>query len=95
MNGFRLTRPSLRRATGFIVATAVVLGVIAGLILYVNAIVTHSDTEPTPAGDYVRLFILDIAFWGPMALLALWQFSAPVILGVGVVAASLHRAREN
>ncbi|MGB5112918.1 MAG: hypothetical protein WBO08_15425 [Mycobacterium sp.] len=95
MNGLWLTRPSVRRAIGFIVATAVVVGVIAGLVLYANEIVVHSDPQPTPVGDYVRLFILDIVFWGPMALLAIWMVSVPVILILGLVTASVRRGPRN
>ncbi len=91
MNDLKFTRPSVRRAVGFIAATVVLLGMIAGLVLFANAIATHHDSHPAPGGDYVRLFILDIVFWGPMALLAIWQISMPLILGLGLAAASLRR----
>jgi len=91
MNNLRFTRPSVGRAIGFIAATVVVLGVLAGLVLFANAIATHHDSHPTATGDYVRLFILDVTFWGPMALLAIWQITLPLILVSGLAAASLHR----
>lgn len=91
MNDLGFARPSVGRAIGFIAATVVVLGVLAGLVLFANAIATHHDSHPTAVGDYVRLFILDITFWGPMALLAIWQISMPLILGLGLAAASLRR----
>ncbi|CAN5241237.1 hypothetical protein BH11ACT7_BH11ACT7_04520 [soil metagenome] len=95
MNGLRLTRPSVWRAIGFTIAIAVVFAVAAGMVLYANAIVTHRDARPTPVGDYVHLLVLDVVFWGPMALRAIWQISLPVILGLGVFAASLYRAPKN
>ncbi|OSC26952.1 hypothetical protein B8W67_18290 [Mycolicibacillus koreensis] len=75
-----------------VVLVAVVCSVLMGLVLYAAAIVTHHGPQPTPVGDYVRLFILDITVWGPLALVALWYVSIPVIVTIGVVVSVMRRA---
>lgn len=91
MSRLQFRRPSSWRMLWSVVGVSLVCGVAAGIVLYTNAIVAHSDTQPTPVGDYVRLFLLDITFWGPMLLLAVWQVSVPVILALGTLVASLRK----
>ncbi|HEX7322012.1 MAG TPA: hypothetical protein VF299_03620 [Mycobacterium sp.] len=74
-----------------IVAVAVVCCVLAGLLLYGYAIVTHDDPEPTPKGDYVSLFVALLTMWGPIAVLTIWYITVPVIVAGGVLAASIRR----
>lgn len=88
---FQFRGPSVWRVLWSIVGVTVLCGIVAGIVLYANAIITHSDPEPTPTGDYIRLFLLDITFWGPMLLLTIWQVSVPVILVLGGLVASLRR----
>jgi hypothetical protein len=64
---------------------------LAGIVLYSAAIINHGDPEPVPKGEYVRLFILDITFWGPMVLLAVWQVSVPVLGALGVLGACVRK----
>jgi hypothetical protein len=86
-----LVKPSPQRLLGSITAVVLMSCVLAGVVLYSYEIITHSDPEPTPRGEYVRLFILDITFWGPMLLLATWLVSIPLILVLGVLAACARR----
>lgn len=72
--------PSPWRVIGFIAAAVALFSALTGIILYANAIATHNDPQPTPVGDYVRLFIVDITMWGPAVLLTVWPVSAPVVL---------------
>jgi hypothetical protein len=95
MNGLRLTQPSVRRVIGFIVLTTVVLSVITGLLLFTGELVTNAHRYPTPVGDWVRLFFLNITMYGPMAVITFWQISVPLILVLGPLAASLHRTRPS
>lgn len=88
----RFTRPSVRRTIGTVAATAIAFAAVAGVVLYANAIVTHSDPQPSAAGEYVRLFFVDVTLWGPMAPFAIWQISLPTILGTGLLTASLRSA---
>lgn len=67
------------------------LGVIAGLVLFANALATRHDSHPNAIGDYVRLFILNIVFWGPRVLRAIYQVSVSLIPVLGLAAASLRR----
>jgi len=75
----------------FLAAAVAVFSVLAGLVLYANAIALHSDPGPTPIGDYVRLFVVDVTMWGPVVLITVWPVSAPVLVLSGLVAASLRR----
>lgn len=92
MSRLHVARPGPRRVVVSIVLVAAVCSVLMGLVLYAAAIVTHHDPQPTPVGDYVRLFILDITLWGPLALVALWYVCLPVIVTVGVAVSVLRRA---
>ncbi|HEX7322013.1 MAG TPA: hypothetical protein VF299_03625 [Mycobacterium sp.] len=92
MSRLRVVRPSLRRVFWSIVAVAVVCCVLAGLLLYGYDIVTHDDPEPTPKGDYVNLFVVELTIWGPIAVLTIWYITVPVIVALGVLAASIRRA---
>jgi hypothetical protein len=90
MNRLRFTKPSLWRVLWSVVAVAVAGLVTVGFPLYIGAITTHNDTSRLPAGDYVRLFIVDLALWGPMVVLTLWQITIPVIRVHGVLQASVR-----
>jgi hypothetical protein len=87
----RLTKPSVWRVLWSVVAVAVAGSAIAGFGLYIGAITTHHETGHTPAGDYVRLFLLDLMLWGPMLVLTVWQVSIPVIGLFGVLVASVRK----
>lgn len=86
----KLAKPSLLRALVCIAAVTVVACVVAGIGLYTAAIVTHNDPLPTGTGEYIRLFVVDITIWGPIALLTVWQISVPVIVAVGLLVACIH-----
>lgn len=87
--------PSPRRIAIFLAATVAVFSVLAGLVLYANAIALHSDSGPTPSGDYVRLLVVDVTMWGPVVLITVWPVWAPVLVLSGVVAASLRRTSSH
>lgn len=86
----KFTKPSGRRALVCIAAVAVFACVVMGIALYTAAIVTHNDPNPVGAGEYVRLFVVDISIWGPIALLTVWYISVPVIVVVGILVAYIH-----
>lgn len=90
MKRFQFRRPSVWRALWSIIGIALLCGVLTGIALFAYDMALPSD-PPTATGDYVRLFLLDITFWGPMLLLTIWQVSVPVILVLGGFAASLRR----
>lgn len=90
----RFVRPSVGRVVGMTLATIVLVCVITGIVLYIGLITTHHDSEPTPTGDYVRLFVVSIAFYAPMFLLIVWQVTVPAILALGTLIASLRRTRH-
>jgi hypothetical protein len=85
---FRFTRPSLRRVLWSILVVVLVCCVIAGIALSIGFI--RGATEPAPTGDYIRLVILCITFWGPMYLLIVWQITIPVMIALGVLAACVR-----
>jgi hypothetical protein len=91
MNRLRFARPSIWRVLWSVVAVAVAGSVIAGFGLYIGAIATHNDAGHTPAGDYIRLFILDLTLWGPILVLTVWQVTIPLIGLLGVLVASVRK----
>lgn len=91
MNRLRFTKPSIWRVLSSVVTVAVAGSVIVGFGLYTGAIATHNDAGHTPAGDYVRLFILDLTLWGPILVLTVWQVTIPVIGLLGVLVASVRK----
>ncbi|MUL84311.1 MULTISPECIES: hypothetical protein [unclassified Mycolicibacterium] len=86
----KFAKPSFLRACTCVAVVAVFACVVAGIALYTAAIIAHSDPNPTPTGEYVRLFIVDITIWGPIALLTVWQISVPVIVAVGLFVACIR-----
>lgn len=86
----RFVRPSLRRVLWSIVAVVVVCCVIAGIALSAGFI--HGATVPATTGDYVRLVILCITFWGPMYLMIVWWISIPAMLALGTLVACVRRS---
>jgi hypothetical protein len=74
---FRFTRPSPRRVLWSILAVVAVCCVIAGIALSIGFI--RGASGPAPTGDYIRLVILCITFWGPVFLLTIWQITIPAI----------------
>jgi hypothetical protein len=86
----RFARPSPLRALLCIAAVTVFACVVAGIALYTAAIVTHADPKPTAIGEYVRLFVVDITIWGPIALLTVWQMSVPAIVAIGMLVACIR-----
>lgn len=91
MTRLQFRAPSARRLLWSVVGVALLGGVIAGIVLYANAITTNDDAEPTPIGDYIRLFLLCLTVWGPLLLVTIWQVSVPVIVLIGALAASIRR----
>jgi hypothetical protein len=87
---FRFTKPSLRRVLWSILAVVVVCCVIAGITLSIGFI--RGDIAPAPTGDYIRLVILCITFWGPMYLLIVWWITVPAMIAMGVLAAWVRRS---
>jgi uncharacterized membrane protein len=92
MNRLRFAKPSIRRVLWSVAAVAVAGSVIVGFGLYIGAIATHNDSGHTPAGEYVRLFILDLTLWGPILVLTVWQVTIPLIGLLGVLVASVRKA---
>jgi hypothetical protein len=90
MNRLHFRKPSIWRVFWTTVAVAAAGSLLAGLGLFTGAIAKHSDAGRTSPGDYVRLFILDLTFWGPVLVLTVWQITIPVIVALGVLVASLH-----
>jgi hypothetical protein len=83
-------KPNLRRALVCILAVTLVACISAGIVLYAVAIVMHSDPAPTPVGEYVRLLLLDLTFWGPVTVITGWPIFVPIILAVGALVASIR-----
>jgi hypothetical protein len=79
----------MRRLIWSILAVTAVCCVIAGIALSIGF--AHGETTRSPTGDYIRLVILCITFWGPMYLLIVWWITVPVIIVVGVLIACVHR----
>ncbi|WP_458317032.1 hypothetical protein [Mycolicibacterium brisbanense] len=86
----KFCKPSLRRALVCILAVTLIACVSVGIVLYAVAIVTHNDPTPTPVGDYVRLLLLDLTFWGPITLITGWPIFVPVILALGTFVAAIR-----
>jgi hypothetical protein len=91
MNRLRFTKPSIRRVLWSVLAVAMAASVVVGVGLYIGAIAIHNDTGPTPAGDHVRLFVMDLTFWGPVLVVTVWQVTIPVIGVLGVLVASVRK----
>jgi hypothetical protein len=87
----RFVKPSLRRLVGCTTAVAVVCSLAAGLFLYGAAIATLSDTDRPSGGEYVRLLLLDLTFWGPVLLLTCWKYTTPLALVLGSLTAGIRR----
>lgn len=89
----RFAKPSLWRVLWSIIAVAVVSCVITGIALSIGFIVGYDGPEPVSKGEYVRLVITCLTFWGPMYLLIAWWATIPAIIGLGALAACVRRAR--
>ncbi len=89
MRGFRLTKPSPKRAVLSIIAVTVVSSVITGIALAISY--THGLSDPAPVGDYIRLFITFATVWGPVYLLFFWWATIPVLICLGALVASVRR----
>ncbi len=87
----QFVKPTPSRLAWCTTAVAVVCSLAAGLFLYGAAIATLSDNDRPSGGEYVRLLLLDLTFWGPVLLLTLWKFTTPLVLVVGSLAAGLRR----
>lgn len=88
-------KPSLRRVIWSIVAVAVASCVTMGLAEAIGLIVTARDTSPTPdGGEYVRLMVMCLTFWGPVLLLTIWFITIPAIIALGALVASIRRRRH-
>lgn len=87
----RFVKPTLSRVAWCATAVAVVCSLAAGLFLYGAAIATLSDTDRPSEGEYVRLLLLDLTFWGPVVLLTSWKLTTPLVLVLGSLAAGLRR----
>ena len=95
MSQLYFAKPSHWRILWSVVAVAVLASALLGCALFIGAIATHHDTGPTPGGDYLLLFILDLTFWGPTLLLTIWQVSVPVVIVLGVLLASLRKTHTS
>ncbi|OMC51958.1 hypothetical protein A5742_17655 [Mycolicibacterium fortuitum] len=62
---------------------------ITSLLVCAGFIVNH-EGEPIPAGETVRLVMVCLAFWGPLALATLWPVSVPLIAGLTALVAYAH-----
>ncbi|MEO8816292.1 MAG: hypothetical protein ABI307_13110 [Mycobacterium sp.] len=88
----RFAKPSAWRVLWSIVAVAVMCCIITGIAVDIGFVLTHNETEHTPTGDYVRLFVVSIAFYAPMFLQIVWQVSIPVILALGLLLACMRKS---
>ncbi|ABK73394.1 hypothetical protein [Mycolicibacterium smegmatis] len=88
----RFAKPSSRRMLACTAAATAFVCTVAGIGLSVGMIAGSNDTSPVPTGEYVRLFIVNLTMWGPMLLLIAWPVSVPLILVLGILAASVHAA---
>ncbi|MBV0918241.1 hypothetical protein KC238_13370 [Mycobacteroides chelonae] len=86
--GFR--QPTVWRLLWSIIGVAVLCGMLIGIAMFIYEL-TLPSVPPTPTGDYVRLFFLDITLWGPIMLITAWPFTVPAILVLGALVASLRR----
>lgn len=73
-----------------VAGSAAVCCLVAGAVLYAIAIATHHDVESPPVGEYVRLFVVMMTLWGPMAVLTMWKITVPAIVVLGVVVSLLR-----
>lgn len=95
MTRLHFAKPSLRRALWSVAVVAVACCVIVGLAESIGLIVTSRDTSPVPdGGEYVRLVVLCLTFWGPILVLTVWFISVPVILVLGLLIASVRRETD-
>ncbi|MEB3070374.1 hypothetical protein [[Mycobacterium] vasticus] len=83
-------KPSLQRVIWSMIAVAVASCVVAGLAASIGLIVTARDTPPD-CGEYVRLVVMCLTFWGPILLLTIWFITIPVIIALGALVASIRR----
>ena len=89
---FHFAKPSVRRLMWSLVAVAVVSCLIAGIGLAIGSVrVGYESIVPASTGDYVRLIVLCLTFWGPVFVLTAWPFSLPTILALGALAACVRR----
>jgi len=86
----RFAKPSSRRMLACTAAATAFVCTVAGIGLSVGMIAGSDDTVPLPVGEYVRLFIVNLTMWGPVALLTVWFVSVPLIVILGVSAASVR-----
>jgi hypothetical protein len=57
-----------------VIAVTVICCVTTGIALSIGFI--HGATAPAPTGEYIRLVILCVTFWGPMYLLFCYRLPA-------------------
>jgi hypothetical protein len=67
---FRFAKPSVRRLVWTLVAVALLAGLIAGIVLAIGSVHVGEDSaEPVSTGEYVRMVVLCLTFWGPVLVL--------------------------
>ncbi len=87
------TKPSRRRVFRSLAIVVLACWVVTSLLVCAGFIANH-EGEPIPAGETVRLVMMCLAFWGPIALATLWPVSVPLIAGLTALVAYARKGSD-
>jgi hypothetical protein len=82
----KFAKPTRRRLLKSAIAVVLVCWVVASAAVCVGFIANHKG-DPLPTGEVVRLAVMCLAFWGPIAIITLWPVSIPLIAGLSALVA--------
>lgn len=82
----KFARPTKRRLLKSALAVVLVCWVITSTVVCIGFIANH-EGDSMPAGEVVRLAMMCLAFWGPIAIITLWPLSIPLVAGLSALVA--------
>jgi len=86
-----LVKPSIGRVFYSILVVAILGCLLTGIALAIGYTLGYNESDPAPAGEYLRLVVTSVVLWGPILLLTAWWVSIPAVLVIGILAASIRR----
>ncbi|WP_049745230.1 hypothetical protein [Mycolicibacterium goodii] len=79
-------KPTGRRLLKSALAVVLVCWAVASTTVCVGFIANH-EGDPMSTGEVVRLAMMCLVFWGPIAIITLWPVSIPLIAGLSAFVA--------
>ena len=86
------TKPKPNRFLWSTIAVTLCCCVVVGLAAVIGMSLSARNTAPAAdGGEYVRLVILCLTFWGPILVFTFWYITFPIIIAFGLLTASIRR----